>query len=240
VLIKRAQAQSSEVGIQFLRRMLFVTLMRRKGMDRQRKQLSLTIVMGALALALGACSGPSNQPNAPAGVSGAVTAGATYQNRHAPPAATRAVASPTTVGSLAPQATTSVADSPRGGQGLYLHVLMQKPDFASAFEAMDGSGKLPDWVKKGGTATKSTVVNIDGKDQLVAEACKPHDCPTQKVVLIYNEGNKSMQGVFANDHKPGPEGGISKNTTLTWLGKPNETVKKWLKTRLQAPQKFQH
>jgi hypothetical protein len=209
-------------------------------MERRGKQLSLTIVTGALALALGACSGPSDQPNAPAGVSGAATAGATYQNRHAPPAATRAVASSATVGSMGPQATTSVAESPRGGQGLYLHMLMQKPDFASAFKAMDGSGKLPDWVKKGGTATKSTVVNIDGKDQLVAEACKPHDCPTQKVVLIYNRADRSMQGVFANDRQPGPDVGISKNAQLTWLGNPDDTVKKWLKTRLASPQKFQH
>lgn len=114
----------------------------------------------------------------------------------------------------------------------YLYNLMQQPAYAAAFTSMDGSSQLPGWVRTGGTSIPTRTVQIDGQSYLAAQACKPHACAGQQVILLYNKADSTMRGVFVNDPAPTPNVGISDQAELTLLGHPDAAVKAWLKHEL--------
>lgn len=128
----------------------------------------------------------------------------------------------------------TAAASSQSSDQRYLYDLMQKPAFASAFAAMDGAGALPAWVRKGGTATPVETVHVQDASRLLAQACKPHACPSEQVALLYDPVAHVLQGVFVNDPVPGTDSAISDQATWTWLGKPDAAVKQWLKQRVMS------
>lgn len=198
-------------------------------MKQARKSLSMLTIALAATLMLGACSGPEDGQNAAT----PAAAGSSAMTSPGPrdPAQKDAVSTPEAA-PVADENGMSVVDS-RSGQ-TYLHDLMQKPEFTDAFAAMDGADKLPDWVRQGGTATPTETVDVDGKSLLAAQACKPHDCPSEQILVLYDQDADTMQGVFVRDSAPGADAGVSDQADMTWLGKPDDATRAWLKQRVTS------
>lgn len=170
------------------------------------------------ALALAACSAPNSG------------------NGTSPPADSAATVPSASTAQPAPTDTSSPMAAPaQASASERLHDLMQQSDFAKAFAAMKGESALPAWVRDGGTATPAGTVQVGAQTWLVAQACKPHDCPSEQVVLLYDKAGQRMQGVFASDPTPGADAGVSANTKWTWLGDPDAATQAWLKQRLTSP-----
>lgn len=155
-----------------------------------------------------------------------------------PAPSTTATASAT---NLAPAPGSSIAEaSSTGGladKGPYLFDLLQQPDFAAAFQSMSGAKELPEWTRQGGTSTPAQKVTVDGKTLQEASGCKPHDCPSERIVLLYDEKTHGMWGVFARRQGEAPaDVSDSSNDQLTWLGEPDDPLKDALKKKLYYPE----
>lgn len=158
------------------------------------------------ALACAACSQGPQTPASSASLPGTPAPPATQ----VPPAGTA-----TTAGNDA----TAVAAPPT-----YLFDLLQRPDFKQTLDALHDTQALPAWVRTGGTATPAQTVQVDGKAMLLATACKPHDCPSERVALLYDAQDHAMWGLFAQRPEnlaPAVDPGDSSQDKLTWLGKPD-------------------
>ena len=146
----------------------------------------------------------------------------------APPAAAPASTS-------APALATS-ASSPSGLT--YLYDLMQRPDFSTAFAALYGGDQLPAWASQGGVATPAQQVSVNGHTQLLATACKPHDCPSERILILYDENTHAMSGLFARRKANALNDADSNdpaNDDLLWLGSPDEASKELLRRKLYSP-----
>ncbi|MBJ3816218.1 C-lysozyme inhibitor [Shimwellia pseudoproteus] len=85
----------------------------------------------------------------------------------------------------------------------------------SSFAAMVKGQHLPAWVARGGTGTPAKTVTLGGNAYQVVSACKPHDCTSERIAVLYTADGKTMTGVFSNvDEKTGTE-------KLTWLHVPD-------------------
>lgn len=142
---------------------------------------------------------------------------------------------------LAPAPANSVAEASSSGapvaKGPYLFDLLQQPDFAAAFQALAGAKDLPEWTRQGGTSTPAQHLTVDGKDLQAASGCKPHDCPSERIVVLYDEKTHAMWGVFARRQGEAPaDVSDSSNDQLTWLGEPDDKLKDALKKKLYYPE----
>lgn len=120
----------------------------------------------------------------------------------------------------------------------YFHDLLQRPDFASAFAALAGAEQLPDWTRQGGTSTPAQRVVIEGRAQLLAAACKLRDCPSERLLVLYDEGSHAMSGVFARRKPEASDDADSDdpiNDDVIWLGAPDQAAKSLLQQKLYAP-----
>lgn len=70
---------------------------------------------------------------------------------------------------------------------------------------------LPLWVNDGGTTTQSTEVIIEGKKYLVISGCKPHDCSSQTISVIFSPESKRFYGLYTE------RGEDQTKERLTWL-----------------------
>jgi hypothetical protein len=136
----------------------------------------------------------------------------------------------------APSTAPVLATSNTTASGLtYFSDLLQHQDFASAFEALSNADQLPPWTHQGGTSTPAQQVQINGRTQIVAEACKPHDCPNERILVLYDENTHAMSGLFAR-RKAGASNEVDSNDPANddfiWLGAPNEAAKALLKQKL--------
>ena len=167
-----------------------------------------------VAVACSACSAPQGQ----AAISPA--AAATSAVVGAAPAPAAVAAEP------------AIPDGP-----MYLYDLLQRRDFASAFAAMAGAEQLPDWPHQGGTSTPAQRVVLNGRAQWLVAACKPHDCPSERILVIYDENTHAMSAVFAR-RKAGSANDVDSNDEanddLIWLGTPDEAAKKLLRGKLYS------
>lgn len=136
-----------------------------------------------------------------------------------------------TAASAAPPPLPSLASS---NGPLYLSDLQRRPDFSLAFAAMAGASQLPGWTAQGGTATPVQRVNVEGEDVWLASACKPHDCPDERILVLYDEHSHAMTGVFARrkPNAPDVDSNDAANDELTWLGAPDDATKQFLQRRL--------
>ncbi|MFC4764970.1 Ivy family c-type lysozyme inhibitor [Dyella koreensis] len=128
-------------------------------------------------------------------------------------------------------------DADTAAKGPYLFDLLQRPDFSAAFAKLSGASDLPDWTRQGGTSAPAQHVVVSGKSMLVASGCKPHDCPGERIVLLYDEKTHDLWGVFAKRTGEAPvDVGDTRNDQLSWLGGPDEGVKVLLKRKLYSPE----
>ncbi|MTD40915.1 C-lysozyme inhibitor [Erwinia sp. CPCC 100877] len=79
------------------------------------------------------------------------------------------------------------------------------------FARMVEGHKLPAWVTKGGTRTGTKEVQLGENRYLVLESCKPHDCGSERIAVLYSPKLKRMMGLYSTvDEAKSIE-------TLTWL-----------------------
>ena len=133
----------------------------------------------------------------------------------------------------------ALATSASSPSGLtYLYDLMQRPDFSTAFAALSGADQLPAWASQGGVATPAQQVVVDGHAHMLAEACKPHDCPAERILILYDESNHAMSGLFAR-RKPSASNNADSNDPanddLIWLGAPDDAARQLLQRKLYSP-----
>lgn len=138
-----------------------------------------------------------------------------------------------------PASAPALASSASNASGLtYLYDLMQRPDFSTAFAALYGSDQLPAWASQGGVATPAQQVSVGGRTQLLASACKPHDCPSERILILYDENTHAMSGLFARRKANALNDADSNdpaNDDLLWLGSPDEASKQLLQRKLYSP-----
>ncbi|ELZ1652374.1 Ivy family C-type lysozyme inhibitor [Cronobacter sakazakii] len=84
------------------------------------------------------------------------------------------------------------------------------------FQKMLTGRHLPSWIAQGGTTSPAKSVKIADKEYLVLTACKPHDCATQRIAVIYSPTTKKMAGVISTVDEQG------ENEKLQWLNIPDE------------------
>lgn len=134
-------------------------------------------------------------------------------------------------------AATAASSAPPADAGPYLFDLLQRPDFAAAFQALSGARDLPDWTHQGGTSTPAQKVMVEGKSLLAVGGCKPHDCPSERIVLLYDENTHAMWGVFARRQGEAPaDVSDDSNDQRSWLGEPDDQLKDALKKKLYYPE----
>ena len=81
----------------------------------------------------------------------------------------------------------------------------------ASFSQMVKGHKLPAWVNSGGTGSPAQTVKLGSESWQVLRACKPHDCGSERIAVIWSEKSKQMSGVFSVvDEKTSQE-------KLTWL-----------------------
>lgn len=99
---------------------------------------------------------------------------------------------------------------------LTISKLAADQDTKAEFQKMAANQHLPKWVTQGGTDSQGQKVNIAGKQYLVLNSCKPHDCGSQRIAVLYATATKKIAGVFSSvDEKTG-------NEKLQWLNIPDD------------------
>ncbi|EIX4009086.1 Ivy family C-type lysozyme inhibitor [Salmonella enterica] len=89
-------------------------------------------------------------------------------------------------------------------------------DTKAEFQKMAANQHLPKWVTQGGTDSQGQKVNIAGNQYLVLTSCKPHDCSSQRIAVLYATATKKIVGVFSSvEEKTG-------NEKLQWLNLPDD------------------
>lgn len=198
-------------------------------MKKHVKTLSICMAMALAATALAACSSGTSSSDQDSASTAASTMTAAHGTRD--PAQRAAVSAPAAA-PVKNEGGMKVVGSQPDKQ--YLYDLMQQSAFSDAFDSMDGANTLPAWVSDGGTATPARTVTVDGQSRLLAEACKPHDCASEKIALLYDKTGHAMQGVFVRDPAPSPNAGLSDQAQFTWLGHPDDATQAWLKKALTS------
>jgi hypothetical protein len=119
---------------------------------------------------------------------------------------------------------------------LYFYGLLQRPDFSLAFAAMSGTDRLPSWTRHDETSTPALRVEVGGHEQWLAGACKPHDCPTERILVLYDAQAHAMTGLFARRKGDAMDIDSSDptNDELTWLGVPDDQTKQFLHERMYS------
>ena len=88
------------------------------------------------------------------------------------------------------------------------------------FKSFKSSGiAMPTWLRKGGgTSAPAKVTDSGGTHFVLLDTCKAHDCDANKVYVLFDPVSKATAAVVKLDKK------------VTWIGKPNATVKQILST----------
>lgn len=99
---------------------------------------------------------------------------------------------------------------------LTISTLASAKDTKAEFHKITANQHLPKWVIQGGVESLGHKVNIVGKQYLVLTSCKPHDCGSQRIAVLYSTTTKKIAGVFSSvDEKTG-------NEKLQWLNIPDD------------------
>lgn len=99
---------------------------------------------------------------------------------------------------------------------LNISKLAADQDTKVEFHKMVANQHLPKWVTQGGTDSQGQKVNIAGNQYLVLNSCKPHNCGSERIAVLYATATKKIAGVFSSvDEKTG-------NEKLQWLNIPDD------------------
>ncbi len=89
--------------------------------------------------------------------------------------------------------------------------LANSADTKASFTKIIKDNHLPSWILKGATETPSKVVTLDDTQYQIITGCKPHNCLSEQIAVIYSKDKNVMGGVFSKiDEKQNKQ-------NLTWF-----------------------
>lgn len=103
------------------------------------------------------------------------------------------------------------------GEGYLFQEVAKDPVLAQQFaEITKPLNTHFSWVAKYGTASPAENIKVNGKSYTVYQACKPHNCPAESYVVLYDAHNKKMvAGAFVQSKY---EQGVLLDSKISWLG----------------------
>jgi|SRR5699024_3262325 len=119
-------------------------------------------------------------------------------------------------------------DADIANENVYLHQLRQdNPDVDAQYRDLIEPIKAEhDWVGNGGTESPVGIITIDQQDYVVTSSCKPHDCPSERLVTLLTPNADQAAGALTVNH--GDTGLGPQSSTITWLGSPNRSQRRYL------------
>lgn len=93
----------------------------------------------------------------------------------------------------------------------YLFDFVQGKETGSAYKKLIEKQNLPSWVNGGGTSTPASEVTIDGTQYLALSGCKPHNCPSESIAILYSKDKGDIHGVYSAYDS------ATHRQTLTWM-----------------------
>lgn len=101
-------------------------------------------------------------------------------------------------------------------RSLTISELAASQNTKAEFARMVEGHKLPSWVTKGATSSETKEVQLGDNHYLVLESCKPHDCGSERMAVLYSPKLKRMMGLYSSvDEQKASE-------RLTWLNVGDE------------------
>lgn len=75
--------------------------------------------------------------------------------------------------------------------------LIQQPGYQASWQNMvKGQARMPGWARKGvGTSTPAQNLSWKGKEYLVGNLCKPHDCGNNFLIVAFSADKSQAWGV---------------------------------------------
>lgn len=99
---------------------------------------------------------------------------------------------------------------------LNISKLAADQDTKAEFHKMAANQHLPRWVTQGGTDSQGQKVSIAGNQYLVLNSCKPHNCGSERIAVLYATTTKKLAGVFSSVED------TTGNEKLQWLNIPDD------------------
>lgn len=82
------------------------------------------------------------------------------------------------------------------------------------------------WVKKGGTETPVSTIKLNGHKYTVMSSCKPHDCPSEKLITLVDRKHNQASGALVENS--GDQGSGPEQSKITWLGEPGAGMRSYM------------
>ncbi|MER5129521.1 inhibitor of vertebrate lysozyme family protein [Serratia marcescens] len=114
--------------------------------------------------------------------------------------------------------------------------LIQQQGYQASWQNMvKGQARMPGWARKGvGTSTPAQNLNWKGKEYLVGNLCKPHDCGNNFLIVAFSADKSQAWGVRVEvEDRPEAVDHPKKYAKYQWLGKPDEDMKALLKQQFE-------
>lgn len=89
--------------------------------------------------------------------------------------------------------------------------LAVKQNTKVSFHLMAKNHSLPKWVTSGGVDSPAQEVVITGEKYVVLSSCKPHDCASQSIAVLYSPKSGELAGLLSTVEKK------TQNQNLIWL-----------------------
>ncbi len=99
---------------------------------------------------------------------------------------------------------------------LNISKLAADQDTKAEFHKMAANQHLPRWVTQGGTDSQGQKVSIAGNQYLVLNSCKPHNCGSERIAVLYATATKKLAGVFSSVED------TTGNEKIQWLNIPDD------------------
>ncbi|OAT18259.1 Ivy family C-type lysozyme inhibitor [Proteus myxofaciens] len=94
---------------------------------------------------------------------------------------------------------------------LTIEKLATNKETKASFSKIVKDNHFPSWILKGATESEPKEITLKGDRYQIVQGCKPHDCASEQLVVMYSKDKKVMAGVFSklNENKNKQE--------LTWF-----------------------
>ena len=94
-------------------------------------------------------------------------------------------------------------------------------EFAGAYGKTVGAGNMEDWARTlTGTGNRNRLLHTLKTNYVLISCCKPHDCDTSQIVVLFNPSSRGCWAIYAHD-------GV-----FDYLGSPDENIKNLLRILL--------
>lgn len=99
----------------------------------------------------------------------------------------------------------------QSSEKIYLFDFAASPVTGKVYRSLIQQQHLPKWVNVGGTSAPATEIELNGVKYLALSGCKPHNCPTQAIAVLYSPVNGDIHGVYSEYNAD------SNKQMLSWL-----------------------